>query len=74
MEESHPNLQTLRPQCAADIQGTVQDIPNVPEKSVILFHAYAHNSTGVDPKTEQWIEIYEVFWKKKLFPFFDIAY
>jgi len=52
----------------------VQDIPNIPEKSVILFHAYAHNSTGVDPKTEEWIEISKVFKQKKLFPFFDIAY
>ena len=73
-ENSHHNLQTLRPQCAVDIQGAVQDIPNIPEKSVILFHAYAHNSTGVDPKTEQWIEISEVFRQKELFPFFDIAY
>jgi len=52
----------------------VQDIPNILEKSVILFHAYAHNSRGVDPKIEQWMKISKVFQQKKLFPFFDIAY
>jgi aspartate aminotransferase len=60
--------------CGFDIQGTMQDIHNIPEESVILFLAYAHNSTGVDPKTEQWIEISKVFQQKKLFPFFDTAY
>lgn len=29
----------------------------IPEQSVILLHACAHNPTGVDPKPEQWKEI-----------------
>lgn len=29
----------------------------IPEKSVIVLHACAHNPTGVDPKTEQWKEL-----------------
>lgn len=29
----------------------------IPEKSVIVLHACAHNPTGVDPKTEQWKEM-----------------
>lgn len=29
----------------------------MPEKSVIMLHACAHNPTGVDPKPEQWKEI-----------------
>jgi aspartate aminotransferase len=60
--------------CGFDIQEAMQDIPNILEKSVILFHAYAHDSTGVDPKTEQWIEISKVFQQKKLFPFFFFFY
>lgn len=32
----------------------------IPEQSVILLHACAHNPTGVDPKPEQWKEIAEV--------------
>jgi aspartate/tyrosine/aromatic aminotransferase len=39
-----------------------------------LFHACAHNPTGVDPKPEQWEEISKVVQQKKLFPFFDMAY
>jgi aspartate aminotransferase len=70
----HSGLNVRQMTCGFDIQGAVQDIPNIPEKSVILFHACAHNSTGEDPKTEQWIEISIVFQQKKLFPFFDIAY
>jgi aspartate/tyrosine/aromatic aminotransferase len=46
----------------------------IPEKSIILFHACAHNPTGVDPKPEQWEEISKVVQQKKLFPFFDMAY
>ncbi len=34
----------------------------------------AHNPTGVDPTTEQWKEISQVMLKKKLYPFFDMAY
>lgn len=29
----------------------------IPEQSVIMLHACAHNPTGVDPKPEQWKEI-----------------
>lgn len=29
----------------------------IPEKSVILLHACAHNPTGVDPRPEQWKEM-----------------
>ena len=39
-----------------------------------MFHACAHNPTGVDPKPEQWAEISKVVKQKNLFPFFDMAY
>lgn len=29
----------------------------IPEKSVIVLHACAHNPTGVDPRPEQWKEM-----------------
>lgn len=70
----HSGLSGQQMTCGFDIQEAVQDIPNILEKSVILFHAYAHNSRGVDPKIEQWMKISKVFQQKKLFPFFDIAY
>lgn len=46
----------------------------MPEQSIVLLHACAHNPTGVDPTPEQWIEISDIIQEKKLFPFFDMAY
>ncbi|KPM10192.1 aspartate aminotransferase, mitochondrial-like protein [Sarcoptes scabiei] len=60
--------------CGFDFAGALQDIAKIPEKSVILLHACAHNPTGVDPKLEQWKEISKLIKQRKLFPFFDMAY
>lgn len=49
-------------------------VKKIPEKSIILLHACAHNPTGVDPKPEQWKELSALIKKKNLFPFFDMAY
>ena len=49
-------------------------LQKIPERSMILLHACAHNPTGVDPKPEQWAEMSKVIKEKKLFPFFDMAY
>lgn len=32
----------------------------IPEQSVIVLHACAHNPTGVDPRPEQWKEIADI--------------
>jgi len=50
------------------------DLKNVPEKSIILLHACAHNPTGVDPTPDQWRELSKVLKEKNHFPFFDSAY
>jgi aspartate aminotransferase len=60
--------------CGLDFAGAVEDIKNIPEGSIIMLHACAHNPTGVDPTPEQWKELSEVIMKKKLLPFFDMAY
>lgn len=60
--------------CGMDFQGALDDISKIPEKSVILLHACAHNPTGVDPTPEQWQELSALIKKKNLFPFFDMAY
>ena len=46
----------------------------IPEGSVVVLHACAHNPTGVDPTPEQWIQISDIVKERKLFPFFDMAY
>ncbi|KZC09653.1 PREDICTED: aspartate aminotransferase, mitochondrial [Dufourea novaeangliae] len=60
--------------CGLDFKGFVEDLCKIPEKSIVLFHACAHNPTGVDPKPEQWKELSTLVKKRNLFPFFDMAY
>jgi aspartate aminotransferase len=60
--------------CGFDFTGAMEDINAMPEGSVVVLHACAHNPTGVDPKPEQWKELSDLMKKKKLFPFFDMAY
>ncbi|XP_046676171.1 aspartate aminotransferase, mitochondrial [Homalodisca vitripennis] len=60
--------------CGFDFKGALDDINKIPENSIILLHACAHNPTGVDPRPEQWQELSQLIKKKKLFPFFDMAY
>eukprot|EP00034_Subulatomonas_tetraspora_P001771 GABW01002112.1.p2 GENE.GABW01002112.1~~GABW01002112.1.p2 ORF type:complete len:78 (-),score=28.43 GABW01002112.1:3-236(-) len=52
----------------------MEDLRGLPEGSVVLLHACAHNPTGVDPTVEQWDEIAEVLKEKKLLPIVDCAY
>lgn len=60
--------------CGFDFKGAVDDILKIPERSIILLHACAHNPTGVDPTPEQWKELSSAVKQRKLFPFFDMAY
>lgn len=60
--------------CGFNFQGALDDISKIPERSIILLHACAHNPTGVDPKPEQWVELSQLIKKRNLYPFFDLAY
>ncbi|KAK3085986.1 hypothetical protein FSP39_011705 [Pinctada imbricata] len=60
--------------CGFDFNGAMEDIGNIPEGSTIVLHACAHNPTGVDPNPEQWKEMSQLIKKRKLYPFFDMAY
>ena len=57
-----------------DFEGMTQDLENVEERAIVLFHACAHNPTGVDLNHEQWQKVLEIVKKKKILPFFDMAY
>lgn len=46
----------------------------MPENSIVLLHACAHNPTGIDPTQKQWEELSNIIKAKNLFPFFDMAY
>ena len=56
------------------MQGMQQDLQGAPEGSIVVFHACAHNPTGVDPTPEQWRGILQTVQQKRLLPFFDSAY
>lgn len=42
--------------------------------SVILLHACCHNPTGADLKYDEWQKLSALMLRKKLIPFFDLAY
>lgn len=57
-----------------DFSGLMDDIKSMPEGSIVLLHACAHNPTGMDPTMEQWKEMSDTIKKQNLLPFFDCAY
>jgi len=57
-----------------DAQNMFSHLNSLPENSIIVLHAAAHNPTGVDPSQEQWNEIMKIMKSRKLIPFFDTAY
>lgn len=57
-----------------EFDNMIADIKEMPEGSVVLLHACAHNPTGMDPTPGQWAEISKVMKDRKLIPFFDCAY
>lgn len=57
-----------------DFQGMTEDLKAAPKDSVIIFHACAHNPTGIDPTEEQWNTLADICQQQGLFPLFDCAY
>lgn len=57
-----------------DFDGMMADIKAAPQGSIFMFHACAHNPTGIDPSPEQWKQISKLVKEKKHFAFFDMAY
>lgn len=57
-----------------DFEGMCADLRAVPEGSIILLHACAHNPTGVDPTPEQWVILRSILKERNALPWFDTAY
>jgi aspartate aminotransferase len=57
-----------------DLEGMLGDLNAAPEGSVVVLHGCAHNPTGVDPTMDDWTKIADVVERRKLVPFFDVAY
>ena len=57
-----------------DFEGMCEDLENLEEHSMVLFHACGHNPTGVDLSHEQWEKVLKIVIKKEILPLFDMAY
>lgn len=59
---------------ALNFDGMMTALKAMPEGSMVLLHACAHNPTGIDPSEAQWEQILEVVKSRKLIPLMDSAY
>ncbi|CAM9779533.1 unnamed protein product [Ascophyllum nodosum] len=59
---------------ALDFEGLMSDVQAADDESLFLFHACAHNPTGVDPTHQQWAEVSRAVKDKGHVAFFDCAY
>ncbi|OIW27905.1 hypothetical protein CONLIGDRAFT_453919 [Coniochaeta ligniaria NRRL 30616] len=57
-----------------DFEGLLADVKAAPKESIFLFHACAHNPTGIDPTPEQWQQIEAAVKANGHYCFFDMAY
>jgi aspartate aminotransferase len=57
-----------------DFDGMMADLAKLDAGDVVMFHACAHNPTGVDPLPEQWSAMSAICKERGLFPIFDMAY
>lgn len=57
-----------------DLVGMIDDIKNAPENSLFVYHACAHNPTGIDLTDEEWKIIEIVIRDKGHQVLFDMAY
>ncbi|UTW07355.1 amino acid aminotransferase [Pseudomonas benzenivorans] len=54
--------------------GLLEDLKNLPARSIVVLHACCHNPTGVDLTMDDWQAILEVLREREHVPFLDIAY
>ena len=52
----------------------LEDLGAAAPGSIVLLHACAHNPTGVDPTLDEWRNVLDVVQRRRLLPFFDMAY
>ncbi|OEC33167.1 aromatic-amino-acid transaminase [Pseudomonas cuatrocienegasensis] len=54
--------------------GLLEDLRNLPARSIVVLHACCHNPTGVDLQPEDWAAVLDVLREREHVPFLDIAY
>ena len=57
-----------------NIEGLLEDLRRVPERSLVLLQVCCHNPTGMDLSRQQWQRVLEVVKQKDHLAFLDMAY
>jgi aromatic-amino-acid transaminase len=57
-----------------DFDAMLACLERLPAGAVVLLHPCCHNPTGIDPDRAQWTQVVEVLQRRRLLPFFDLAY
>ena len=68
----HPYYDATRH--AVDLQPMLDALGRAEAGTLVLLQASCHNPTGADPDRGQWQSILDVVARRRLVPFFDIAY
>lgn len=57
-----------------DFEGMCRYCERLQPREIVVLHACCHNPTGADLSLEQWKILSDLFLRKKIIPFFDMAY
>jgi len=57
-----------------DLNGFLEDLESAEEGTLVLLQACAHNPTGVDPTSSEWLRVIDVVVRRKLVVLLDNAY
>ena len=60
--------------CEVNFEKMLYDITKANDGDIILLHGCCHNPTGANLKKDDWVKLTEIFLKKNLLPFIDLAY
>jgi aspartate/tyrosine/aromatic aminotransferase len=59
---------------SVDFEGMTRSFEQAEEGAMVMLHACSHNPTGFDLTQDQWRTLMELIQRKKLLPYFDMAY
>ena len=57
-----------------NLEGLLSAVAQLQPGDLVLLQAACHNPTGVDPDSEQWVQVLEAINARQLVPVFDLAY
>lgn len=57
-----------------NFNGMLESLSQTQPGDAVLFHGCCHNPTGIDPTTQQWLEISQLAAKQQIIGLFDFAY